>query len=127
MPSQRPDVVDAPRARLGARLGLAQDGVDAVATRVGRMAGRREQLALAHLGLPAADRAAAAGRAVRVDGHVADLAGVTRPTPVSGRPSTIRPPPTPTSPETNSTLSTPTAAPRRCSPSDAGVGVVGDA
>ena len=38
------------------------------------------------------------------------------PAPVSSRPSTIRPPPTPTSPDTNSTLSTPTAAPRRCSP-----------
>ena len=36
---------------------------------------------------------------------------------MSGRPSTMRPPPTPTSPERNRTSSRPTAAPRRCSAS----------
>ena len=92
---------------------------------VGR-ARRGEQGALADLGLPAADRAAAAGGPGRVDRDVADLAAVARRARSSGRPSTMSPPPTPTSPEMYSTSSRPAAAPRRCSASDAEVGLVGD-
>ena len=58
-----------------ARGGLAEDGLDLLAAGVGGMAGAAQQRALADLGLPAADRAAAARAAVGVDRHVADLAG----------------------------------------------------
>ena len=55
MPSQRPTCAMAAIADSEPASASAQDGVDAGATRVGRMTGQREQLALADLGLPAAD------------------------------------------------------------------------
>ena len=114
IPSQRPVSVERAQRDGLARLGLAQDGVDRVAAAVGRAAGPAQQRRLTDLGLPAADRAAAAGRAVRVDRHVPDLAAVAGD---AGQRRAVddQPPPTPTRPQTNTTSSTPMAAPRRCS------------
>ena len=78
IPSQRPTSVERAQGGRRAGLGLAQDGVDLGPAAAGRAARQAQQRRLADLGLPAADRAAAAGRAVRVDRHVADLAGVAR-------------------------------------------------
>ena len=55
--------------------GLAEDGLDLLAAGVRGMAGAAQERALAHLGLPAADRAAAARAPLGVDRHVPDLAG----------------------------------------------------
>ena len=65
------DVVEGAERGRRAGLGLAQHGRDLEATAAGRMAGPQEQGSLADLGLPAADRPTATGRAVRVDGDVA--------------------------------------------------------
>ena len=77
IPSQRPISSRAPRAVGRARLGLAPG---ARRPRPGRRSAarpaRRRSALLADLGLPAADRPAAARQAVRVDRHVADLAAV---------------------------------------------------
>src|SRR5436190_20461084 len=59
-----------------AGLRLAQHRVDLRAATPGRAAGDPQQRGFADLGLPASERPAAAGRAGRVDGHVADLAAV---------------------------------------------------
>ena len=80
------------------------------------MTGQPQERLLADLGLPAARRPAPAGRADRVDGQMTDLAAVPG-RPGERRPSTMRPPPTPTSPDRNTTSDAPTAAPRRCSAS----------
>ena len=58
------------------RAASTQDRVDLGAAAAHRMTGPEQQGVLADLGLPAADRAAAAGRPARVDRHVPDLAAV---------------------------------------------------
>ncbi len=70
------DLVEGIQGERRSRLGLAEDRLDLCPASAGGMAGAPEQGMRADLGLPAADRPAAAGRAVRVDRDVADLAGV---------------------------------------------------
>ena len=76
MPSQRPTSAKAASAVGRPGLGARQDRVDARPAAVRRTAGAAQQRAAADLGLPAADRAAAARQPVRVDRDVADLAAV---------------------------------------------------
>ena len=77
MPSQRPTCVERGERRLGARLRPRASTASSRRDRAsaGWPASARSS-ALADLGLPAADRAAAARASGRVDRHVADLAGV---------------------------------------------------
>ena len=128
MPEPAADVVERARARPATRLGVAEQA----ASTLGAAAVRRPA------GEPAAGRAsptsvsqqptraAAAGHAVRVDRHVADLAARSpRRRSAAGRRRSA-PPPTPTSPEMNSTWSQPIAAPASQLGEGAEVGVVGD-
>ena len=78
MPEPAADVVErAPAPSASPASASREHGVDARRGRRRRRGrAQRSSAALADLGLPAADRAAAAGGAVRVDRHVADLAAV---------------------------------------------------
>ena len=76
MPSQRPVSAKAASAIGIPGVGRGEHRVDGLATAFRRPAGPAQQRARADLGLPAADRPAAARQAVRVDRDVADLAAV---------------------------------------------------
>lgn len=68
-----PDDLEGGEGGRRARLGLAEDGLDAVPTFVGGVAGPKQERSFADLSLPAADGAAAAGHTEGVDRQVTDL------------------------------------------------------